>query len=118
MLVNTLYSKFDSFVDVQGIAWVQRPSDTTSVKGGNAVFTCIYTGASLATWSGPGGALFVNNMSMTGDVRFTISGLFNLNIHNVTEQDQGEYTCTVQSLPPGRGYLNVLSEYRISQCAQ
>ncbi|XP_056010232.1 hemicentin-1-like isoform X3 [Ostrea edulis] len=93
--------------DVLGVAWVQRPADTTSVKGGSAVFTCIYTGASLATWSGPTGTLFVNNMSMTGDDRFSISGLFNLNIHNVKEQDQGEYTCTVQSLPPGKGYLNV-----------
>ncbi|XP_061183978.1 cell adhesion molecule DSCAM-like isoform X2 [Saccostrea echinata] len=96
-----------SLQDVLGLAWVEKPSDTTSVIGGNAAFTCDYTGANLATWSGPQGALFVNNMSMAVDNRFSITGLFNLHISNVKKQDQGEYTCTVQGLPPEKGYLNV-----------
>nr|XP_022324677.1 hemicentin-1-like isoform X3 [Crassostrea virginica] len=93
---------------VLALAWIEKPSNTNSVIGGNAEFICNFSGASLATWNGPSGALFVNNASMSTDTRFSITEHFNLFIRNVKEQDQGEYTCTVQNLlPVGKGYLNV-----------
>ncbi|XP_052674901.1 hemicentin-1-like isoform X1 [Crassostrea angulata] len=94
--------------DVLALAWIEQPADTNSVIGGDAEFICNFSGASLSTWTRPGGTLFVNNVSMTTDSRFSITGHFNLHIRNVKKEDQGEYTCTVQNLQPvGKGYLNV-----------
>lgn len=98
-------------VDVLALAWIEQPADTNSVIGGDAEFICNFSGASLSTWTRPGGTLFVNNVSMTTDSRFSITGHFNLHIRNVKKEDQGEYTCSVQNLQPvGKGYLNVYSK--------
>ncbi|KAJ8316286.1 hypothetical protein KUTeg_006300 [Tegillarca granosa] len=95
---------------VTGLEWLQRPSNISIQRGGDARFNCSVKdrGNNLVTWTKDGQTLFVNDNKFTSDGQYSITGEFNLVISNVDINNEALYTCSVQNLGAVRASLTVL----------
>ncbi|XP_071095745.1 limbic system-associated membrane protein-like isoform X1 [Haliotis cracherodii] len=83
--------------------FASKPQGYAVMQGTNITLKCKVSklGAKNVIWSRGVAFISMNHMIIGGDVdRMKITGKYNLNILNVTQEDEGEYVCQVTSTPP------------------